>query len=128
MEKVEIKTSNISGIGLFALNSIEIGETILDWRETVKKLTPQEYEELPIVDKKIVSKINGELLYFTGFGRAINHSCNPNAKGENGFDIAIKRINPGDEITVDYVAENMPLLNFDCSCKSDNCRKLIKNL
>jgi SET domain-containing protein len=59
--------------------------------------------------------------------RYINHSCRPNAKpvGRNGgiVIVALRRIEPGEEITYDYGREYLDyfLQNGGCHCAS--CRK-----
>ncbi|PIR49117.1 hypothetical protein COU80_00850 [Candidatus Peregrinibacteria bacterium CG10_big_fil_rev_8_21_14_0_10_55_24] len=56
-----------------------------------------------------------------------NHSCAPNAGMRNrGVLFALRAINPGEEITVDY-SSTADDLNWQMSCKcgSPNCRKLI---
>ena len=57
--------------------------------------------------------------------RFVNHSCNPNARGSDRHDIAIRVIEAGEEVTVDYVAEHVPGLRLECHCKAPNCRRLL---
>jgi hypothetical protein len=71
--------------------------------------------------------------------RYINHSCNPNCIANEQCEIiAIKPIEAGEEITIDYVtvtkeeAENIPEATFwdprwtfQCKCGSENCYGLI---
>ncbi len=58
----------------------------------------------------------------------INHSCNPNMARIGGFVMIAKRkIEPGEELTVDYA----PLVatqedwTMTCACGEKNCRKVI---
>jgi len=57
----------------------------------------------------------------------LNHSCD----GNIGFDcvgdfVAIKTINPGDELAYDYgLVESNPKFRIRCGCKTSNCRKVI---
>lgn len=58
------------------------------------------------------------------FGRYINHSCNPTAyiDIEQKRVVALKSINPGDEITFNYlVSERQIVAPFDCNCGAENC-------
>ncbi len=62
----------------------------------------------------------------------VNHSCNPNAgfKGQI-FLVAMKTIEPGDEIVYDYAMvmhsnkNSDSLFEFDCLCGSKQCRGII---
>jgi hypothetical protein len=61
-----------------------------------------------------------------------NHSCNPNAgfKGQM-FMVAMKEIQPGEEITFDYamIIHSNPnstcYFKMECGCGEPNCRKII---
>lgn len=86
-------------------------------------------------DLFIIRPTNKEFLFFDSF---MNHSCDPNTKinyiSPTSYQmIAIKTILPNDELTCDYnqldnnyTGEiSIPTLEFDCQCKSINCRKKI---
>ncbi len=58
----------------------------------------------------------------------INHSCRPNCymrvtRGHILF-MALRDINPGEEITCDYVSTHHPD-TYRCHCKSEGCRGTI---
>jgi hypothetical protein len=58
----------------------------------------------------------------------LNHSCNSNAYMDvNALQlIALKDINPQEEITFDYELTEWEIKEpFECDCKSENCRKKI---
>ncbi len=58
-----------------------------------------------------------------------NHSCTPNCGFTNSITlIAIKEIYPEQEITFDYAFNETYMENFNCSCKSPDCRKIITSL
>ena len=61
------------------------------------------------------------------FARYMNHGCDPNSFGPGGFEfeIAVRDIRAGEEITSDYGALNLeePL---DCACGSPRCRGVIR--
>ena len=61
------------------------------------------------------------------FGRYMNHSCEANSYGPGGaeFEIAIRDIAAGEEITCDYATLNLeePLM---CQCGSPRCRGIVK--
>ncbi|MDE7114433.1 MAG: SET domain-containing protein-lysine N-methyltransferase, partial [Acetatifactor sp.] len=56
----------------------------------------------------------------------INHSCSPNCglRGEITF-VAMRDINADEEITFDYAFLDNEDYQFQCSCGSLNCRKVI---
>lgn len=92
-----LKVDARKGVGLFAARRFAAGEAIyrLDyWSE----------EQMPI--------------------HATNHSCDPNARfDEGGMLVALREIGPGEEITFDYVATPLPASpwNFECVCGSEGC-------
>lgn len=58
-------------------------------------------------------------------GRYVNHSCDPAMLGVDvGFEIALRDLQPGDEITCEYGSLNLvnPLA---CRCGAPNCRGTI---
>lgn len=53
-----------------------------------------------------------------------NHSCDPNAGfDEGGMLVALREIEPGEEITYDYVAHPLPASpwSFKCECGAERC-------
>ncbi|MDO8514107.1 MAG: SET domain-containing protein-lysine N-methyltransferase [bacterium] len=60
----------------------------------------------------------------------INHSCNPSAgiKGKVTM-IAQRNLKAGDEVTLDYsTIEEDTRWHMKCSCRSRNCRKVIRSI
>jgi SET domain-containing protein len=59
--------------------------------------------------------------------RYINHSCKPNAEpvGRNGgiVIVALRRIEPGEEITYDYGKEYLEYFLEEGGCRCDSCRR-----
>ncbi|MGE3853378.1 MAG: SET domain-containing protein, partial [Planctomycetota bacterium] len=54
--------------------------------------------------------------------RFVNHSCDPNCIGAwMDFEMAIRDIHPGEELTDDYGALNIET-TFDCMCRTPQCR------
>ena len=75
--------------------------------------------------------------WLVGFGEEyaesfINHSCDPNAEvawtGDIAALVAIRNIEPGEEITFDYGTVIPPGDNFafSCNCGAAKCRKVIR--
>jgi len=58
-------------------------------------------------------------------GGIFNHSCNPNCGFTNTFTlIAIKDIQPGEELCFDYAFNENVIEPFECNCGSKNCREI----
>lgn len=127
---IEIENSNIHGKGIVTKEPIKKGSII-------GILTGKFYQskELELIDKELkhflfpVEEslfIGPENLYDISPLFYINHSCEPNA----GIDgdlviIALKDIEPGEEITIDYATIYLSEDRIICQCKSHNCRKSI---
>lgn len=56
----------------------------------------------------------------------INHSCEPNV-GVSGqiMYVAMRRIKPGEELTLDYAMIDDAFFRMKCQCGSKNCRGVI---
>jgi len=87
---VELKPSNIHGLGLFATKDFDAGETVCPGRLDGKR---------------------------TPGGRFINHSPNSNIRpemvGDNIFAVASRKISAGDELLVDYRASMRVNFGFE---------------
>jgi hypothetical protein len=67
-----------------------------------------------------------------GFMALVNHSCNPNCgikvneAGAHDY-VAMRDIEPGDEVTFDYAMQNYTIGHFPsrCLCGSSECRGMI---
>ena len=126
MIKYYISNSKIHGRGIFANKNMKKDELIFVFKGIKLKKVPGPWQVGPNwlqVDIKtwVKPKENSP-------GRYLNHSCNPNAgiKG-NQLIVAIKNIKKGQEITIDYsMSETEPQWKMKCSCKSKNCRKIIR--
>lgn len=119
------------GYGVFATKNIPIG-TIVYVRDALEPtITPSRYKVLPQMLKDIVQKYSykdnsGDYVLSWDFGRFVNHSCEANTLTSGyGFEIAIRDIKAGEEITDDYALLNLEKEMF-CGCGSPNCRKLIE--
>ena len=123
MKNVVVRDSPIHGRGVFAARRIEPGEVIIDGSRDV--LTDEAVEALPPEDRIFLSVVDGRNILMQEPARFVNHSCDPNARGTDRHDIATRVIEAGEEITVDYVAEQVPGLRLECNCRAPNCRGLL---
>src|SRR6266436_3130454 len=123
MENVVVKNSPIHGRGVFAARRIEPGEVIIDGCREV--LCDDAIRSLPTEERIFLSVMDSQKVLMKPPARFVNHSCNPNARGTDWHDVAIRVIEAGEEVTVDYVAEQVPGLRLECNCKALNCRGLL---
>ena len=121
-EKIVIRDSLIHGRGVFATQRLEPGHVIIDGCRQV--LSDDAVAALPPEEREFISVMNGRNVLMKPPSRFVNHSCNPNACGTDEHDVAVRVIEAGEEITVDY-ADEVPGLMLECNCKAANCRRVI---
>ena len=122
MDNVVIRDSPIHGRGVFATRRIEAGEVIIDGAREI--LSDEAVNALPPDERPFLSVVNGRNILMKPPSRFVNHSCSPNARGTDRGDVAIRAIEAGEEVTVDYVDE-VPGLTMECNCRAPNCRGLL---
>ena len=116
---IEIRNSPISGKGLFAKKLIHKNSTVVAWHPKI--LTREEANKLPELEKKHYLYPDGKMmLWMQAPERYINHSCEPNTKVVGQSDVALRDIQPGEEITSDYM--DLETESFQCHCGSNSCR------
>ncbi len=124
-------SDGLSGNGVFTNSSYQKGEKILDFSGSIIKK-----EDLPDILKPEDDRYLqiGEDLFLGpsgGFDDLINHGCSPNCGvlilGHEVSLIALRDIEPGEELTYDY---SIQMCNddwtMDCLCGSPNCRQIIR--
>ena len=129
--KTEVKESPIQGKGLFATEAIGTGEIVAvkggyiltteQWYELEPELGPA---EIQIAEDLFIAPVEQEqrddsMLY-------TNHSCDPNIaiQGQIVF-VAMRDINPGEELTHDWATTDDEDYEMTCNCGSSNCRGTI---
>ena len=119
------------GFGVFATDFIPQG-TIVYVQDALEILLPADHPLLttdiyqPILDKYSTVEKDGSRLLSWDIARYVNHSCQSNALSTGyGFEIAIKDIQPGEEITDDYGQFNLPY-DMPCTCGHPACRGSIR--
>lgn len=119
MQKFELRQSQISGKGLFATELIKNGETVVRWNPKV--LTKEQANQLPEEEQKHYLYPEGDkFLWMQPPERYMNHSCEPNTYVVGQSDVALRDIQPGEEITSDYM--DLEKESFKCHCGSAKCR------
>ena len=137
--RLQVKRSGVHGQGVFALQPIAAGVTIIEytgelisWPEALRRhphdpSQPDHTFYFHIDDERVIDgKVGGNL------SRWINHACDPNVEADDSsgriFLLALRAIEPGDELFFDYglvIDERYtPALKkrFECRCGSAACR------
>ncbi len=129
--KTEIRESKSQGHGLFSIKKIMKDEIIairsghIVGLDEAMKLDREVGDfSLQITDDHFLCpKKKEELAEIAIF---INHSCNPNV-GMNGqmVYVAIRDIEAGEELCLDYAMAMVTEYKLNCSCGSHNCRGIV---
>jgi uncharacterized protein len=130
--KTEVRPSPIHGKGVFATANIAKGEIVMikgghvvsrDFlnHEVIPKLGPV---EIQIATDLFIAPVTaeereGSMLYS-------NHSCDPNLglRGNVVF-VAFRDIAAGEELTHDWCMTDDDDYETQCTCGSDNCRRIL---
>lgn len=119
------------GVGVFARAPIPKG-TVVYIKDPLEICIPSDDTRLlqegvrSIIDRYSYTEANGNRILSWDLAKYVNHSCDPNTISTGyGFEIAIRDIAPGDEITDDYGLLNIEQV-MACNCGSSRCRKRIR--
>src|SRR4030095_16677817 len=83
-------------------------------------------EYAPILEKYTYIDGQGARILCWDFGRFMNHSCAANTLSPGlPFEIAVRDIRPGEELTSDYASINLER-PFRCMCGATHCRGIIR--
>ena len=120
----------IMGYGVFALRPIPRG-TITWVRDSLDQtFSPARFAKVPpplrdMVDRYSFVDKDGDRVLCWDLARYLNHACEATCLSPGyGFEIAVRDIAAGDELTDDYGTLNIDVA-FDCRCGSPRCRKEI---
>jgi D-alanine-D-alanine ligase-like ATP-grasp enzyme len=135
-KKYQIKGNALSGFGIYATRSIMCNEVIFIGEEQSQRIVTKRHVEAHWndVEKEIFRRyaypVSNEVFLLWDNDPAAwapqNHSCQPNTAYDGLNVIAIRNIQLGEELTLDYATfldEHME--PFECQCGSPNCRKRI---
>jgi hypothetical protein len=140
--RIQVRRSGVHGKGVFALQDIPAGETIIEyigeiitWREADRRHPtnpddPNHTFYFSIMDgKKVIDAAVGG-----NAARWINHACDPNCESDEDDDThrvfikALRNIKAGEELNYDYgLIIDEPYTKklkaeYQCLCGSRNCR------
>lgn len=118
------------GYGVIATRLIPRG-TITWVRDNLDQaFSPSEVGRMSRLYREILDKYSfvdplGDLVLCWDIARFVNHSCRATCLSAGyDFELAIRDIHPGEELTDDYGTLNLNA-EFPCSCGCDNCRRII---
>jgi SET domain-containing protein len=118
-----------TGLGLFATKPIKRAGYIATYRG--RRISNEEADRREARGARYMFALNSQWTIDGSprwnLARYINHSCRPNAKavGRKGniVIVALRRIEPGEEITYDYGREYLDYFLRSGSCRCAACRK-----
>ncbi|MEM9489207.1 MAG: SET domain-containing protein-lysine N-methyltransferase [Myxococcota bacterium] len=132
---IKVVRSNIHGYGIVALRPIREGHTIV-YGDGIVYSEDEDFDDTYSLLLRYADEETEEpqlLLDLTDQTRWINHSCDPNTEVDAFWDpdteqaycwwIALRDIEPGEELTYDYAFA--AALAEPCFCSSSGCRGLI---
>lgn len=116
------------GWGVFATRPIPQGTIVWALDALDQKFSPQAVAALPAYARAKLATYayldaHGNHILCWDHARFFNHSCDANCLSVGyDFELAIRDIQPGEELTDDYGTLN-PLEPFPCLCGSNQCRQ-----
>ncbi len=127
----ELKHINADvGYGVFATAKIPEG-TIVYVKDSLELVvTPTDYlmhneSVKAVIEKYSYTDADGNKIISWDFAKYVNHCCNCNTISTGyGFEIAIRDIQPGEQITDEYGIFNLES-EMTLVCGEKNCRKII---
>lgn len=118
------------GYGVFAKRHIPRGTLI--WAQCIfdRVFSADAVAEMTEASQEVLGHyayidLNGNYVLCWDGGRYVNHSCEPAMLGVDlGFEICVRDLQPGDEVTCEYGALNLTT-TLNCRCQSALCRGTI---
>jgi D-alanine-D-alanine ligase len=132
-----VRNDGVSGLGIEATRAIGQGEVVFRGEERAQRITTKRHVERTwsAHDKVTFSQYAYPLcdevfILWSDDPRdwaPQNHSCDPNT-GYDGLDVvALRDIQAGEELTLDYATFcNETAAAFECRCGAPNCRGLVQ--
>jgi SET domain-containing protein len=126
MSAVEVRTSTIEGLGLFARRPFRPGEPI-HGVVAVREVTADAPLRPELGERPDHCDYPDGRVVLIGFpDRHLNHSCDPNAylvyEGDSCRIVARRPIAGGEEITCDYALNVTGGSSWPCRCGAPRCR------
>ena len=127
MDNVEVKASEVEGLGLFATRFFAAGERIRKVN-IVREITESEPLDAAAGERFDHCAYPDGKIFLWGYpDRHVNHSCDPNAyevyDKDDVYSVARRSIRAGEEITFDYNLNLSESDSWPCHCGAKRCRK-----
>lgn len=124
--EVEVRSSPIEGLGVFALRPFRAGQRIRRVR-VVREITPDAPLRAELGERADHCDYPDGKVVLLGFpDRYVNHSCDPSAyviyAADRCYLAARRDIEAGDEITCDYNINVTGGTEWPCRCGARRCR------
>lgn len=126
-----VHINNTVGYGLFATAFIPKGTITyvkdpLELEVSPAQMATFEHTLVEVIEKYSYKDEQGNMIMSWDLGKYVNHSCDANTMSTGyGFEIAIRDIEIGDQLTDEYGIFNLED-DMICYCGSHNCRKIIQ--
>lgn len=118
---IEVKSSLIHGLGVFAAKPYQPGEVVLRW-DISHIIAKEQFARLDDKERRYTHTFDeNQIVLVQPPERFVNHSCDNNTVVRTFCDVAVRYIAFGEEITSDY-SSNESGSPFVCSCGAGNCR------
>lgn len=105
MSDVCLGSGELNGIGIYAARRFEEGDAVVSFE--LRPLAREDYLALPVSERLFVHSYFGERWLYPEPARFVNHSEQPNTYQDfdRGCDFALRRIEPGELITLNAWTE-----------------------
>jgi len=120
------------GYGVFATKKIPMGTIVYVKDDLEIMISQEDYHKYSDSLKKVIDRYSyidpeGYRIISWDFAKYTNHCCDPNTISTGyGFEIAIKDIEPEEQITDEYGIFNLDK-EIHLVCDKQNCRKVVCN-
>ena len=128
--KVEVRTSDLAGRGLFATEPIAAGEPVavktghvVDRAESERLTTEVGDYALQIHDDLFLAPRTPAEVDDTVV--MMNHSCDANVGFAGVVYVALRAIGPGEELCHDYALARWGDYSLECRCGAADCRGIV---
>jgi hypothetical protein len=118
-----------AGRGVFAVTTIEAGDVVAVWGGRI--VNRADAESIPPELRRYVVQVEDEQflapLEPIDAAELVNHCCQPTCGLSGQITlVALRRIQPGEEITFDYATtDSSAFLEFPCACSKSPCRQRV---
>ena len=133
--KIQVGKSPIGGKGLFAKENFKKDEQfrVVNGKAPTVIMTDKEFREFIKARDSYNAVALGNGTHRVGIlsreedpSSYGNHSCEPNIAPNNGKVIALRDINAGHELTIDYAPLSSKWWEMKCNCGAKTCRGVVR--